>query len=147
MSTILCGHVSCLLTLLFHKDACTIFQIGTSRSRLQYLHFDQSSCTSDEDYLRSPIVYSALDVSKSFASDLIIQDAPGTLFKGLDSFDGFNREYGWTLQTTGSVVQSFIMATSTNNGRPNAAVAVSILDKSFVLFHMTYFLCRREPLV
>ena len=65
----------------FHKDSCTIFQIGTAFSRLQYLHFDQSSCESDEDYLRSPIVYSALDVSKSFASDLIIQDAPGALFK------------------------------------------------------------------
>ena len=69
----------------FHKDTCTIFQIGTAFSRLQYLHFDQSSCESDEDYLRSPIVYSALDVSKSFASDLIIQDAPGALFKVLST--------------------------------------------------------------
>ena len=56
------------------KFSCTIFQIGTSRSRLQYLHFNQNVCEADEDYLRSPVVYSALDVAQSYASDLIIQD-------------------------------------------------------------------------
>ena len=35
----------------------------------------------------------------------------------------FFRELGWTLQTTGSVMQNFIKATSTTNGKPNAAIA------------------------
>lgn len=101
-----------------NKDTCVIFEVGMPRTTLRYLNFDQSSCTAKEEYKRSPVVYSSQDASLTFVSDIMIRDGPGPLFKGMDAFDGYSRTYGWTMETTGAVVQNIILTSSSDeNGR------------------------------
>lgn len=83
--------------------------MGYPNFEVSFVEFRMTRCAGVEPYRRTPVVFSARDVSGGTVQSVVVVDAPvATLFKGDDRFDGFSRDLGWTLKVTGSTVQDVV---------------------------------------